>query len=173
MTPEERLQALGLSLPPAPTPTGLFTPVVLHGDLAFISGHAAIRGSSFVVGTLGADFGVPEGREAARLATLGCLASLRELIGELERVRRFVKVLGMIRTTPDFSEHPAVMDGCSELLLQVFGEDGRHVRAAVGMVSLPYGTAVEIEMIVQVDLAESQTSATSGMSNARPLFPSI
>lgn len=148
--PEERLAALGLSLPPATPATGNFEPARRWGDLVFVSGHAAWDDGAFLVGTVGDDRDTAYGRRAARASALCCLAALKAEVGDLARVAAVVKVLGMIRAAPDFSEHPQVMDGCSDVLVHTFGERGRHARAAVGMTSLPFGTAVEIEMTVAI-----------------------
>jgi enamine deaminase RidA (YjgF/YER057c/UK114 family) len=147
-TPEHRLAELGLSLPPVTPPTGTFQSTRRWHDLVFVSGHAAWDDGRFLAGTLGADLDVAAGQYAARASALSCLAALKAEIGELAHVEAVLKVLGMIRSTADFTDHPRVLDGCSELLVAVFGERGRHARAAVGMVSLPFGTAIEIEMTI-------------------------
>lgn len=139
----------------------MFTPAVRHGNLLYVSGHAAREGDVWVQGTLGADMGLDDGRRAAQLATLGCLATIKAEIGQLSRIRRFVKVLGMVRATPEFTQHPRVMDGCTGLLLEVFGPAGGHARSSVGMSSLPAGTAIEIEMIVALKAAR-RPAASSG-----------
>lgn len=146
--PERRLATLGLSLPAARRPVGSYVMAVTEGSLVFVAGHAAFVDGQYVTGTVGDDLNVDSAREAARLSALNCLASLKAEIGDLDRVRRIVRVFGMVRCTPEFTEHPAVMDGCSDLLLAAFGNRGRHTRAAVGMNSLPFGTAVETEMVV-------------------------
>lgn len=149
-TPEERISALGPSLPPAPPRVGLFTPAVRYGDLLFVSGHASRDAGRWITGIFGADLGVEEGAGIARLTALSCLATIKAEIGELSRVRRLLKILGMLRTTPAFGGHPQVLDGCTALLIEVFGPSGGHARSAVGMSSLPFGAALEIEMIVAV-----------------------
>lgn len=150
-TPERRLVALGIELPPPPQPAANYVTFVRAGDLAYTSGHGPRRADgSFVTGRLGDDLDVAAGVEAARLTGLGLLATLRHELGTLDRVSRIVKVLGMVACTPDFGHHPTVINGCSDLLVAVFAERGRHVRSAVGMASLPFGTAVEIEVVVQV-----------------------
>lgn len=141
---------LGLNLPPVTPPTGTFEPTRRWADLVVVSGHAAWESGRFIVGTVGEDLDVAAAQRAAQASTLCCLAALKAELGDLARVVRFVKVLGMIRATPDFAQHPEVMNGCSDLLIAVFGERGRHARAAVGMTSLPFGTAIEIEMTVGV-----------------------
>ena len=146
----ERLSALGIVLPPPPKPTGLYSPTTRHGGLLFVSGHAALSDDGFVRGVLGSTLGLRSGQAAARLATLGCLASIDASLGGLVRVDRVLKVLGFVACTPSFEDHPAVLDGCTSLLADVFGPCQPPARSAVGMASLPYGTAVEVEMIVAV-----------------------
>jgi enamine deaminase RidA (YjgF/YER057c/UK114 family) len=148
--PEERLDALGLTLPPTPQPTGSFVTAVRHDALVFVAGHASWRDGRFVTGRLGADMDVEDGQEAARLAALCCLSTLKAEIGRLARIERFVKVLGMVRATPEFADVTRVIDGCSDLLIELFGDSGRHARSAVGMSTLPSRCAVEVEMIVAV-----------------------
>jgi enamine deaminase RidA (YjgF/YER057c/UK114 family) len=145
---EERLQELGIDLPAAAEPTGLYTPVVVHDDLAFVSGHAADDGGEWIRGVIGADLDLEQAKAAARAATLACLSSLRHELGGLDRIARVLKVTGMLCATADFGEHPRVMDAATQLLLDVFGDDGHHARTSVGMASLPFGTAIEIDMVV-------------------------
>ncbi|HEV8340518.1 MAG TPA: RidA family protein [bacterium] len=149
---EERLRDLGLTLPSPQQPVANYLRAVRTGDLLFVSGHVPVQEGRIVYqGKLGGDMGVETGYEAARLAVLNCLATVKEELGDLDRVRRVVKVLGMVNSTPDFTETPAVMNGASDLLVQLYGERGRHARSAVGMSSLPHGVSVEIEMIVEVE----------------------
>jgi enamine deaminase RidA (YjgF/YER057c/UK114 family) len=170
---EQRLAELGLSLPPVTPPTGTFEPARHWGELVFVSGHAAWEDGRFLVGTVGQDLDVAAARRAAVASTLCCLAALKAELGDLAHVAGFVKVLGMIRASPEFTEHPVVMDGCSELLVAVFGDRGRHSRAAVGMTSLPFGTAIEIEMTVAVEPAtppavlRSRANAASATSSSQ------
>lgn len=153
MNPEQLLVQLGLELPPVPKPNGLYRPIVTVGGLAYVSGHAPLRGDgSRIVGRLGADLDLVAGQQAARQSGLAILATLRHHLGSLERVRRVVKVFGMINATPDFVQHPAVLNGCSELFAQVFGEpNGIGARSAAGMSSLPGNIAVEIEAMFEVE----------------------
>ncbi len=139
-----------IELPPPTPPTGSFEPVRRWGDLLFVSGHAAWEDGAFIVGTLGADLDVAAGQRAARAAALCCLAAVQAELGDLDRIAQVIRVFGMIRSTPDFTAHPAVIDGCSNLLIDVFGARGRHARAAVGMASLPFGTAIELELTLAV-----------------------
>jgi enamine deaminase RidA (YjgF/YER057c/UK114 family) len=149
--PEERLAALSLTLPPAPKPTGSFVTAVRHDDLVFVAGHAAWHDGRFVTGRLGDDMDVEDGQRAARLAALCCLSTLKAELGCLGRVQRFVKLLGMVRATPEFADVTRVIDGCSDLLIELFGDNGRHARSAVGMSTLPSRCAVEVEMIVAAE----------------------
>jgi enamine deaminase RidA (YjgF/YER057c/UK114 family) len=151
MTPYERLQQLGLSLPPLPKPIGTYVPAVLEGNLLFLSGQGPREADgSFHSGKVGADVSVERAREHARLVGLNLLAAMHAELGDLGRVRRVVKLLGMVNATPEFGEQPAVINGCSDLFLEVFGDAGRHARSAVGFVSLPRGITVEIEAVVAV-----------------------
>ncbi|GMV05655.1 MAG: LysR family transcriptional regulator [Gemmatimonadota bacterium] len=149
--PEARLAELGIVLPPAPEPVANYVNGVRTGNLIFLAGKGPRRpDGTEVAGKLGADVTIAEGYEAARLTGINQLAVLKEMLGDLDRVVRIVKVLGMVNSAPDFVEQPAVINGFSDLMVQVFGDRGRHARAAVGMASLPRGQAVEIEMVVEV-----------------------
>jgi enamine deaminase RidA (YjgF/YER057c/UK114 family) len=150
--PEARLQELGIDLPAAPEPVANYVNGVRTGDLIFLAGKGPKRADgSEIRGKLGADVGIEEGYEAARLTAINQLAVLKEMLGDLRKVKRVVKVLGMVNSDPDFIQQPAVINGFSDLIVEVFGDRGRHARAAVGMASLPRGQSVEIEMIVEVE----------------------
>ena len=150
-TPEERLAALGLALPPIPTPMANYVPFRLAGDLLFLSGQGPKRSDgSFMVGRLGKDASVEQGYEAAKLTGLQLLAVAKAALGELSRVGAVVKLLGMVNAEPDFEQHPQVINGCSDLMVNVLGDAGRHARSAVGMGSLPNRIVVEIEAILLV-----------------------
>ncbi|WP_439103001.1 RidA family protein [Congregibacter sp.] len=150
-TPEETLIELGITLPKAPSPVANYVNGVQTGNLIFLAGKGPKRADgSEVSGKLGKDLTIEEGYEAARLTAINQLAVLKTMLGDLNRVTRVVKVLGMVNSDPEFIEQPAVINGFSDLIVEVFGERGRHARAAVGMASLPRGQAVEIEMIVEV-----------------------
>ena len=152
MTHETRLALLGITLPPAPAPVANYVNAVRTGNLVFLSGKGPFpEAGKLPKGHLGVDFTVEEGYRLARSTGIALLAALRAEIGSLDRVKRVVKVLGMVASPPDFGDHPKVVNGCSDLLVEVFGEAGRHARSAVGMTSLPLGTPVEIEMIVEVE----------------------
>jgi len=148
---EAKLAALGLTLPTPPAPVANYVRAVTVGNLVFLSGHGPSRDGAFAFqGKVGAERTIEEGYEAAQLVMLNCLSSLKEAIGNLDRVEQIVKLLGMVNCTEDFGHHPEVINGASDLLVNVFGARGRHARSAVGMQSLPRGITVEIEMIVQV-----------------------
>jgi len=157
MSAEERL-AVKLSelkclLPPPPEPKGVYRPLIIVDKLVYISGHLPVRSSGeLVTGRLGAELTMEAGYEAARLAGLGILASLRKQFGTLDRIRRVVKVLGVVNCTPEFTHLPAVINGCSELFVQIFGPDfGVGARSAIAAPTLPLGVAVEIEAIFELD----------------------
>jgi len=139
-------------LPPAPAPKGAYRPLLVAGGLAYASGHLPMRpDGQLVIGRLGAELDVAAGYEAARLAALGILASLRQGLGSLDRIRRLARLLGVVCATAEFSQHPAVINGASELLAAVFGpENGTGARSAIGAVSLPLGAAVEIEAVFEL-----------------------
>jgi len=149
--PEARLVELGITLPEPPSPVANYVNGVRTGNLIFLAGKGPKRADgSELHGKLGAGLTIEEGYEGARLTAINQLAVLKSMLGNLDRVVRVVKVLGMVNSDPSFIEQPAVINGFSDLIVEVFGERGRHARAAVGMASLPRGQAVEIEMIVEV-----------------------
>lgn len=152
MNADQRFAALNLELPPAPKPVGVYKPIVIVGNLAYLSGHGPLRpDKSLIIGRVGADLSLEEGRLAARQVGLALLATLIAQLGSLDRVARVVKVLGMVNATPDFEQHPKVINGASELFAEVWGQDnGVGARSAVGMGSLPDNIPVEIEMIVEL-----------------------
>jgi enamine deaminase RidA (YjgF/YER057c/UK114 family)/8-oxo-dGTP pyrophosphatase MutT (NUDIX family) len=153
MNAEARIAELKLELPPAPKPVGVYKPVVIVGNLAYVSGHGPLKpDKSLIKGRVGQDLDLPGGKLAARQVGLAILASVREHLGSLNRVKRVIKTLGMVNSTADFQEHPAVINGCSELFAEVFGpENGIGARSAVGMGSLPGNIAVEIEVIFEIE----------------------
>ena len=147
----ERLLELGLTLPTVPKPMATYATAVRHADLLYTSGHGPLRADgSFVVGKLGATLDVAGGKEAARLTGLAVLATVNAYLGSLDRVVRIIKVLGMVNATPEFVDHPAVINGFSDLMVQVFGDAALAARSAVGTASLPAGIAVEVEAIFEV-----------------------
>jgi enamine deaminase RidA (YjgF/YER057c/UK114 family) len=147
MSHEARFQSLNLTLPPAPKPVAVYKPVVVHGGLVYVSGHGPLRADkSMITGRVGTDLTLEEGKAAARQVGLAILATLKDQLGSLDRIDRIVKLLGMVNSAPDFLDHPKVINGCSELFAEVFGEDcGIGSRSAVGMVVLPGNIPVEIE----------------------------
>ncbi len=152
MTVAERLAELNLTIPSPSAPAANYVGAVCTGNLVFVSGHGPRRpDGTFITGKLGRDVTLEEGYEAARLTAIQCLASLQAEIGNLDRVRRIVKLLVMANCTEDFDQHPQVANGASDLLVALFGDSGRHARSAVGMQMLPLNIAVEVEMVVEVD----------------------
>lgn len=151
ITPEERLQQLGLVLPAVTAPRGNFDAYVLDGNTLYLSGKGApAREDMATVPKVGREISATEARDHAREVGLHLIATMKAALGDLSRVRRVVKVLGMVNATPDFMQHTEVINGCSDLLVEVFGDAGRHARSAVGVGSLPRGFAVEIEAVVSV-----------------------
>ena len=152
MTAETRLTELKLELPPAPKPVGVYKPIVTAGNLIYLSGHGPLKpDKTLITGRVGADLDLQAGKLAARQVGLAILATIRGEFGTLDRVRRVIKVLGMVNCTPEFLEHPAVINGCSELFAEVFGpENGIGARSAIGVGSLPGNIAVEIEAIFEI-----------------------
>ncbi len=152
MKTEARLAELGLQLPSPPAPVANYVRAVRTGNLLFVSGHGPSRDGTYLfTGKVGKDLTVEEGYKAAQLVCLNCLASVKEALGDLDRVKRVVKLLGMVNSAPDFGYQPEVINGASDLLVQLYGDAGRHARSAVGMGALPRGIAVEIEMIMEVE----------------------
>lgn len=151
MSYEARLKQLGIALPAAPAPIAKFAPAITHGDLVYTSGHGPMNpDGTYVVGKLGATLEVEQGQAAARLAGLAILATLRAHLGSLDRITQIVKVLGMVNATPEFADHPKVIDGFTSLIVDVFGDAGLSARSAVGMISLPMGIAVEVELVAAI-----------------------
>ena len=151
MSAEKRLQELGIALPTAPKPVANYIPCLRVGDLLFVSGHGPYDdGKTIIAGKLGRDLTVEEGSRTARNVALNVLSSVKAALGDLDQVRRVVKLLGMVNCTEDFKDQPKVINGASDLLVEIFGEAGKHTRSAVGMQALPNGIPVEIEMILEV-----------------------
>jgi enamine deaminase RidA (YjgF/YER057c/UK114 family) len=152
MNPEQRIVELQLELPPAPKPVAVYKPLVIVGNIVYVSGHGPLKSDkSLITGRVGADLDLEAGKNAARQVGLAILATLRNELGSIDRVKRLVKTLGMVNSTPDFRDHPAVINGFSELFADVFGrENGIGARSAVGMGSLPGNIAVEIEAIFEL-----------------------
>jgi len=152
MDADASFAALNLDLPPAPKPMGTYKPIAVVGNIAYLSGHGPLRpDKTLITGKVGTDLTLEQGKLAARQVGLALIATLKSQLGSLARVSRVVKVLGMVNATSDFTEHPQVINGASELFAQVWGPDsGIGARSAVGVASLPSNMAVEIEMVVEL-----------------------
>lgn len=148
---ESRLRELGLALPDAPAPVANYVPACQIGDLLFISGQVSRKADGgMIAGKLGGGLDVAQGREAARVCALNILAQAKAALGSLDRIARVVKLTGFVNAVPTFTDHPQVVNGASDLLVEVLGDRGRHTRSAVGMSSLPIDAAVEVEAILAV-----------------------
>lgn len=152
MSADGKINELGLTLPPAPAPAGVYKPLVITGNMCYVSGHGPVKpDKSMCTGRVGDEVDQQAGYDAARQVGLTILASLREHLGSLNKVKRVIKLLGMVNAAPDFKNHPAVINGCSELFAEVWGEEnGIGARSAVGMGSLPDNISVEIEAIFKI-----------------------
>jgi enamine deaminase RidA (YjgF/YER057c/UK114 family) len=150
--PETRIQELHLKLPSPPKPVAKYKTAVLAGNMLYVSGHGPLKpDGTMVVGRVGADLSLEQGKEAARVVGIAILSTVRNTLGSLDKVKRLVKTLGMVNSTPEFKDHPQVINGFSDLMAEVFGDDaGVGARSAVGMGSLPSNIAVEIECIFEV-----------------------
>lgn len=153
MTPDERFAKLGLTLPPAPKPLGVYKPFLIDGNHVFLSGHGTVKDDgTLIIGKVGVDLNLDEAKLAARQVGLAMLATLKTNLGSFSRIKRVIKVLGMVNAVPDFGRHPYVINGCSELFAEVWGADsGVGVRSAVGMGSLPDNIPVEIEAMFELN----------------------
>ncbi|NOU92269.1 RidA family protein [Paenibacillus sp. LMG 31456] len=148
---EQRLQELGLELPPSPEPRFTYVPCNRTGNLLYLSGQdCRINGELMYEGKVGSDLTIEQGQEAARQVIINCLAVLKGYLGDLDRVVKIVKLLGFVNSAPGFGDQPYVMNGASNLLVDVFGENGKHARSAIGTSDLPFHTPVEIELIVEI-----------------------
>jgi enamine deaminase RidA (YjgF/YER057c/UK114 family) len=147
---EQRLEQLGIILPAAPKPVASYVPVVLAGGFAHVAGQVSRAAEGGVTGKLGAPLSLEEGQRAARLCGLYLIAQVKAALGDLDRVKRIVKINGFVNAAPDFADIPAVMNGCSDLLVEVFGEAGRHARSAVGVANLPLNFAVEADGLFEI-----------------------
>jgi enamine deaminase RidA (YjgF/YER057c/UK114 family) len=152
MTPEERFEVLNISLPPAPSPVGVYKPCLVDGNYLYVSGHGPVKEDrTLIIGRIGENMDMEEGKLAARQVGLAILSTIKKNIGSLNKVKRVIKVLGMVNCTADFEKHPYIINGCSELFAAVWGdENGIGVRSAVGMGSLPDNIPVEIEAIFEL-----------------------
>jgi enamine deaminase RidA (YjgF/YER057c/UK114 family) len=153
MTPEQNFAALNLSLPPAPTPLGVYKPCLVVGNFVYVSGHGPLNlDGTRIIGRIGQDMDIEAGKTAAQQVGLAILATLKANLGSLDRIKRVIKVLGMVNCTADFERHPYVINGCSELFAAVWGADnGVGVRSAVGMGSLPENIPVEVEAVFELN----------------------
>lgn len=154
-TAEQRFLQLGLKLPPAPTPLGVYKPCLVVGNFLYVSGHGTVRDDkSLIIGRIGKDIDMEQGKLAARQVGLAILSTIRSYLGSLDKVKRVIKVLGMVNCVPEFERHPYVINGCSELFAKVWGEEnGVGVRSAVGFGSLPDNIPVEIEAMFELQLS--------------------
>lgn len=151
-TPEQQLSNLNGQLPPAPAPVGVYKPALIHGNLLYLSGHGPVQqDKSLIKGRIGRDINQDEGKAAARQVGLAMLATIKSHLGSLDKVKRVIKVLGMVNCTPEFEKHPYIINGCSELFAEIWGqENGVGVRSAVGFGSLPDNIPVEIEAVFEL-----------------------
>ena len=151
MSAEQKLKDLGITSPRLPSPSPIYVRAVRVGNFLFVSGHGPYNdGKIKMAGKVGRELTVEEGYQVARNVGLNCLATVKAAVGDLDKVKQVVKLLGMVNCTEDFKDQPKVINGCSDLLVEVFGEIGKHARSAVGMQALPNGIPVEIEMILDV-----------------------
>jgi len=152
MTPTENFNALGLSLPPAPSPLGVYKPCLIDGKYLYLSGHGPVQDDkSLIIGRIGVEFDMEKGKLAARQVGLTMLSTIVANLGSLDKVKRVIKVLGMVNCSPDFERHPYIINGASELFAKIWGEEnGIGVRSAVGMGSLPDNIPVEIEALFEL-----------------------
>jgi len=148
---EKKLLELGLQLPTVPASKGIYKRCVVDGRHLYVSGHVSINADgSYIAGKLGKELNEEQGKEAARQCGLAILASIKDALGSIDKVKRVIKILGMVNAVPEYDKHPIVINGCSELFAQLWGEDGIGVRSAVGMGSLPNNVAVEIEALFEI-----------------------
>ena len=149
---EIKIDGLGLKLPDAPKPVAAYIPAKQSGNLVFTAGQLPmVNGELISKGLLGQDVEIDEANKAARICTLNALAAIKGVIGDLDRIKQIVRVVGYVASVPTFTQQPAVVNGASELLLEIFGESGKHARSAVGMAVLPLNASVEIELTVEVE----------------------
>lgn len=151
MTIQAKLQSLGITLPPVSTPAAAYVPFVRTGNLVFLSGHIARQDGKPWVGQLGRQIDTAEGQQAARAIAIDLMGTLQAAAGDLNKVRRIVKLLCLVNSTPDYTEQHLVANGCSELLGEVFGDVGKHARSAFGVAQIPLGACVEIELVAEVE----------------------
>ncbi len=149
---EQRIEEMGLTLPEVPAPLAAYVPGQKTGRFIFTAGQLPLQGGELKYkGKLGQDYSVEEGYEAAKICLLNCLGVIKKIAGDLDKVKQVVKINGFVNSDPNFTDQPKVLNGASELCVELFGKNGEHARAAVGSVSLPMGAAVEVEMIVELE----------------------
>ena len=146
----DKLKTMGIVLPAVATPAAAYLPFVQTGKLIFLSGHLAKTGGKAIVGQLGKNTSLEEGKQAARAIAIDLMGTLHAAVGDLNKVKRIVKVMSLVNSTADFTDQHLVTNGCSELLVEVFGDAGKHARSAFGVAQIPMGACVEIEMVVEV-----------------------
>ena len=146
----ERLVELGITLPPVFAPAGNYVGCLVQDDVVHVSGHGPVNGDEMVIGKVGGNLSLEDGQRAARMTALSILATLQAELGDLDRIAQIIKVFGMVNVAPSFTNTPAVINGCSDLLVSVFGDAGRHARSAVGMAALPFDIAVEVELTAKL-----------------------
>ncbi|WP_028602203.1 RidA family protein [Ottowia thiooxydans] len=151
MSIEQKLQQLGITLPPVAVPAAAYVPFVQTGKLVFLSGHIARKDGKPWVGQLGKNLSTEEGKAAARAIAIDLLGTLHAAVGDLNKVKQIVKVMSLVNSTPDYTEQHLVTNGCSDLIGEVFGEAGKHARSAFGVAQIPLGACVEIELIAEVE----------------------
>jgi enamine deaminase RidA (YjgF/YER057c/UK114 family) len=149
MSASDRLKATGVSLPDARPPVANYVPFVITGNLLFISGQVSVTPDDLIKGRLGEDMTLEQGQQAARVCAINLLVQMKAALGDLDRVTRIVKLGGFVNAAGDFTDIPKVMNGCSDLMVEIFGDKGRHARAAVGCPVLPLGAAVEVDAVVE------------------------
>ncbi len=149
-TVESKLAALGIVIPTATAPAANYVPTVQTGNQLWISGQISIADGVLMTGKLGDDADVEAGRAAARQCAINLIAQMKAALGDLDRVKRVVKLVGFVNSAPDFTDQPKVVNGCSDLLVEVFGDAGRHARSAVGVAALPFNVSVEVEAVVEI-----------------------
>lgn len=148
---EGRLKALGIELPPVPTPAANYVPFVISGKQIFVSGQIPVTPAGVqYVGKVGGEISVEDGQKAARICAINILAILKSAAGDLDRIGRIVKLVGFVNTAPDFNEPQRIVNGASDLIVEVFGDKGRHARSAIGVATLPFGVAVEVEAVAEL-----------------------
>jgi enamine deaminase RidA (YjgF/YER057c/UK114 family) len=152
---EEKLASLGFSIPPAPHPVGSYVPVIRSGRLIFVSGQLPLIENSITlpekyIGKIPNTVSIELGKEAAKICVINCLSHIMSLLGDLDLLERVIKLTGYVNCGPDFTEHPKIINGASDFLIEIFGEKGKHTRVAIGAISLPLGSAVEIDFLCEV-----------------------